>query len=610
MDDARKGFTDLSLPGIKGRPRMLLWVLLLTMTVLLILFPADLKYDLSIHTIPFLYIFHSFSLFAVIYYIWLAFLLALLFTSGGGCRIDCEKAALVGIFAVIFASYSTMVSHGFTGDAFTPAGDIKNLITQGHFSTPPALKYHGFPGFSLLGTGACLISGLDITDYMSFFPFFQILLFALLLYVFFNRLLKNPFLASLGALLVIQLDIPVSTTVSGFHAGAFAPFCLFPAALLLFTHDKVTAVRRWSRLEPAEWLIIIILITLYLSHFVTSVEAFLIILSIYILQKISGRQILSTALVLLLLLFPIIWNLVENMGIIRYFADMVPGAAANLMSGNIISEWLLPMETTSYIGARSYLWTTPPLYLGPLLLVVIGGILGLARLLKVKNLEKGELIALGGLAGTVLLALILLFLGGLQESYGRTLIYIALFTIPIILWRVYYLTTTRKYVIMLLVTVLFLLSLPAFLLNSKAIASSTYYPCEIASGEFLKSSYGNGSGLHVYGMEGSAYYLTYYLPNAYLDYAYPPQLRSRDIAYIWNVVNKYVTSIEEGNREEPAWATGDSIIMFSPKWDAPFRDYIGIDIKNSPEWHQLESRLSDNNLIYDNGFVRIYQRAK
>jgi hypothetical protein len=609
MDSTRPSLTDFSPPSVKGGPRLILWTLLLAMTAVLILFPANLKYEFSHQIIPFLYVFDSFSWFAALYYVWLAVLLVLLFTRGGGSGTDWEKASLVVIFTLIFAGYNTLLTRGLAGDAFTPAGDIKNLTEWGHFTLASAMKYHGFPGFSLLGTGVCLITGLDITDYMYFFPFFQILTFSLLLYLLFYRLLKTPYLASLGALLVIQLDFSVATMLAEFHAGAFTPFCLLPAALLLFTYGKVADNRRWSRLETTEWLCLVFLLALFISHFVTSVATVLIILGIYILQKKSGQHVVTATLTGLVLLIPVIWTLAENIAVIGYLADLFPQAVASLTSGNFISEWLLPMQTTSYVGGRSYPWMMPPLYLGPLLLVITGGILGLVMLFKTRSLDKGEVIALGGLAGIVILAIILLFLGSLQESYGRALIYIGLFTTPIILWRVYYLKTLRKYAISLLVIIVFSLSLPAFLLNSKAVAISNYYPREIASGEFLESVYDDGSGLHIYGIGGSVYYLTYYLPHAYLDVVYPPDIRSNDAEYIWGKMNDYVSGIGVEKPELPVWVKGPSIVMFSPQWETPFRDYIGVDVKGGPEWRQLETRLAENDIIYTNSFVRIYHRS-
>ena len=607
MENVRPVSHDFSPPGIKGKPRTILWIFLLAITSALILFPAALKYEFSIHSIPFLYIFDNFSLFAVGFYVWLALLLVLLFTRGSEGSIDLEKAALVGIFALVFSGYSIFLMHGFIGDAFTPAGDVKNLTAQGHFITAASLKYHGFPGLSLLGTGVCMITGLDITDYMPIFGVFQILLFSILLYLFFNRLLNNPYIASLGALLVVQLDIQVSTSLSGFHAGAFAAFCLLPAAMLFLTYSGTNDKRPWFRLELRELLILAFLVALFVTHFITSVAAFLIILSIYVLQRISKRRILSTTLALVILLVPLIWNLAANMVTVRYLASLVTPAMADIFSGKFISDWLLPMETTSYTGGRSPLWAALPLYLGPLL-VVIGGIFGLVKLFKLKSLGKSEVIALGGLIGIVVLAVILLLLGSLQESYGRAFLYVTLFTTPIILWRIYYLRNMRKYVMSLLVIILFSLSLPAFLLNSKAIAGSTYYPREIASGEFLETTYGDGSGLHIYGMEGSGYYLTYYLPHAYLDLIYPPNYRSKNAGDIWRKMNAYVTGIEEEDRsEEPVWVTGDSVIMFSPKWETPFRDYLGVDVKGSPEWQQLQSRLEKYDTIYSNSFVQVYR---
>jgi hypothetical protein len=492
MVAAKLDSTDFRPPGITGRLRVALWVLLLAMTAALILYPANLKYEYSIHAIPFAYIFENLSLFAAVYYIWVLLILVLLFTRGGEGRADWEKAALVGIFAVVFTGYSTFMSRGFVGDAFTPAGDIKNMIGLGQYAQAPALKYNGFPGFSLLGTGVCLVTGLEITDYMTFFPFFQILLFSMLLYLFFNKLLKNSYFASLGALLVIQADLSVATSLSQFHAGVFAPFCLLPVVLLLFISGRGTDSRRVFRLETNEVLILIVLAALAISHFITSVAAFLIILGIYFMQKLSGKRVLSTQLVVLLIIVPVIWNLAENLSILRYFAAMVPKFIEALSSGQIISEWLLPLQTNSYIGSRAPLWTIPSLILGPLLFIIIGSILGLARLVMNRRPEKEEVICLGGFAGIVILALILLLLGGLQESYGRTLIYIALFTVPIILWYVLRLKPLRNHIFSLLVVVLLVLSLPSFLLGNKAIAAMTYYPREIAGGEFLESGFGRG----------------------------------------------------------------------------------------------------------------------
>jgi hypothetical protein len=606
MESVRPVSQDFSPFSVKGRARVYIWIFLLAITVALILLPANLKYEYSIHAIPFLYIFDSLSLFAVMYYIWLAVLLVLLFTRGSEGAVDWEKAALVGIFALIFSGYSTLMTHGYIGDSFTPAGDIKNLAVQG-FNLASQLKYHGFPGFSLLGTGVCLVTGMEITDYMPFFPLFQILLFSILLYLFFNKLLRNPYLASLGALLVVQLDISVSANLAGFHGGAFAPFCLLPAVLLLFTRSDNADNRRWSRFELRELLILVLLLALFVSHFVTSVAAVLTILSIYVLQRINKRRVLSVTLLVVALLVPVIWNLVENMAIVRYLADTVNQAMADLASGQFISESLLPMQTSSYTGGRSPLWAVLPLYLGPLL-VIAGGVLGLARLFKIKNLETSEVIALGGLVGIGVLAIMLLLLGSLQESYGRAFTYIALFTTPFILWRVIYLKKIRNVFISLLAIILFSFSLPAFFLNSKAVAGSTYYPRETASGEFLEATYGDGSGLHIFGMEGSGYYLTYYLPHAFRDLVYPPDFRSKDAGEIWLKMNEYVTDIEEEDRtEEPVWVTGDSIIMFSPKWETPFRDYLGLDVKGSPKWQQLQSRLEKYDSIYSNGFVRIYR---
>jgi hypothetical protein len=134
----------------------------------------------------------------------------------------------------------------------------------------------------------------------------------------------------------------------------------------------------------------------------------------------------------------------------------------------------------------------------------------------------------------------------------------------------------------------------------------TYYPSEVAGGEFLEAGFGRGAGMHVYGVGGSAYYVNYYLPDAFMNYAYVPDLRSKSEKEIWRRVNEYVSGVENAGVENMDEQAVAGILMFSPKWDAPFRDYIGSDVKDSPAWRQLESRLAENDLIYANSFVRVY----
>ena len=597
--------TVFSPPVIPGKYRLVLWVLLLAITAALVLFPANLKYEYSLHALPFLYIFESPALFAALYYVWLALLLALLFTGGTGKHVDWEKAALLGIFALVYTGYSAFMSRALVGDAFAPASDIKTLIAQGQYNDAPSLKYNGFPGFALLGTGVCLVTGMEITDYMAFFPLFQVLLFSMLLYLFFSRLLKNPYFAALGVMLVVQADLSISTSLPQFHGGVFAPYILLSAAFLLIAAGEPEQGRRRFRLETNEALILAVLAALYISHFITSVVAFLTILGIFVIQKLSRRRILSAPLVAVLILVPLIWNLVENLSIIKYLAGLVPEAVSVFFSGDILNSWLLPMQTNTYIGERAVLWSIPPLILGPFLIIVIGSVLGLARLFKIRRVDNGEVVSLGGLSGIVLLAFVLLFLGGLQESYGRTLLYIAFFTVPMILWYIFRLGRFRAYVFSLLVAVLLVFSLPSFFLSNKAIAAMTYYPSEIASGDFLESTFGRGSAMHVYGVGAGAYYLVYYLPDARMNYAYVPDFRSREEGDIWQGVNGYVSTFGKAQPVDPA-RPRPSILMFSPKWDAPFRDYLGIDVKDSPRWHELASRLAEHDLIYSNSFVHIY----
>ena len=384
----------------------------------------------------------------------------------------------------------------------------------------------------------------------------------------------------------------VSITLSGFHAGPFAIFCLF-AALVIFS------ARQESRTWQYSLIFIILLSALSVSHFVTSTSFFMVILGIYIVQQFGKTRPLTLFLVMLCLIIPLTWELYQTIETFNYFVLLIPKVVEDLSAGGVIAGWLFPLQTTSYIGARAPIWASVCWYLGLLLTVILGGGLGLRKLARVRRLDSSEVKEIGGLVGMGILGLMLLLMGGIQDAFGRTLMYISFFTVPILLrWVANLKVVVRKYSLLILVMLLFSLSFPTFLANPKGICSATYYPYEIASGEFLESSYGDGEGLRTYGIGHSSYYLIYYIPKALGNEPHLPSFRSKDEDEIWRRVNAYVTTFE--NSRSPR---GASILAFSAKWDAPFRDYLGIDPKASRQWSQLKSRLSANNIIYNNGYV-------
>ncbi|MBI2914233.1 MAG: hypothetical protein HYY03_09990, partial [Chloroflexi bacterium] len=143
-----------------GRPRLVAWLVLLSLAAGLLLYPA--RTELAYTPIQSLDVVDSVPLFGALYYSWFAVLLALLLSKNGPRVSHVEKAALAGLFALVFWGFWVLAAPEGQSEepAFLAYG--RYLENTGHISLDAEnLSYFDFPGLGLLAYELPNLAGLS-----------------------------------------------------------------------------------------------------------------------------------------------------------------------------------------------------------------------------------------------------------------------------------------------------------------------------------------------------------------------------------------------------------------------------------------------------------------
>jgi hypothetical protein len=584
------------LPRIGGYFRLGLWLPLLAITILIFLYPTRMTFQPG--AIESIQIFQDLPLFGGLYYLFMALLFLLLFSRGKFGNGDGENIALLCFFAVVFAGFWASLTRGYSGEPFLTAADVKHNLERGYF-TVSLLSYGGWPGLSIVGTYLAQATGLKTFDIITVLMFFQILLFPVLGYILFRRSLKNPYFALLAVLLVIEGNMVISLHLTHIISRSFASILLFTTLLVVLGRHEFS--RRW----PENLISVALILAITITHFVTSVALFLVMLGLYFTQRLGKERLIAWPFLIVSAVVPIIWLLLYVPSVLQYLTGLVPHAVEIWTKGNILSKLGLLIGTSSYSAERTPLWATLCLYFWHLFTIVLGFILGLKCLFAIKNLNTTQKKEIGGLIGIGLLCLAIFFIAGLEEAYGFTLAYISVFAIPIILGFLVNLKDLfRKTSLAVIVTLLLVLALPTFLAYNAGISTTSYYPHDLASCEFLGRAIKEDEDLHLYGVGTSYHPVHYYVPNTFEFTAYYPSFRGEGEGGLWRMIDEEIITPFDSSKDK-RWI---SVLEVSPRWVLPFEKFFGIDPETRPQWAEVQARLSQENKIYDNGYVQLYQK--
>jgi hypothetical protein len=562
------------------------------LTLVILLFPVNLTFEF--HLVQSLYIFDNLVLFGALYYLWLGLLLLLLFFGKGG---DYEKLALVCVFALVFRGFWTVISSGAYPwqDGTVFAAHMSYLQRFGNFTMDnPILGYFNFPALPILGSTTSLISGLEIFDTATVLVLLQTLLLAALSYIFFKRTLKNALLASLAVLLLVQGNIMIAK-INQLWAGNFALIGLL-ALLILLT-------RRGGDRLVATGLMIIIFSGLVTMHFVTSAAFILILLSIYLVQRASGEEVVSASTPLLLLVMVTAWMVYVSVVVFHGLVGLLPTVVQEIRGGEAFDYFFVILEGKAGPGipfwataTRAFWWVT---------IFLFGTIIGLKSLTKIKQFTSAQKIITGGLVGIITVTTIAALAAIRGTEFYRFLLYGAFFIIPIQLAFLSNLGNQwRKGGLTLLITLFLLLSFPTFLAHNERVMTDKFYSFDLAANHFLESSYGQGEGLAVFGGGQGFYTIIYHLPKAHF-YREPEFVAIMDKAGVGQAeagvgqaMDELITRFEHSE---------NSVFIYSKRLMIPYLYFLGLSPVH-PNWKELEDRLLATDRIYNNGHVKIFSK--
>jgi hypothetical protein len=593
--------------------------LLLLLTAIILLFPVHLRYEY--HAIESVYVFgNNLPLFGILFYVWLGILLLLLFSKDKNS--EWQRLALVCIFALVyFGFWAINTPTGGHWDELWNMAHVKYLQETGHIaSLHPNISYFQFPPLCLVAFSIAEICGLGIFATRTLFILFSSVLFAALSYLLFAKLLKNSYLSSLAVLLIV---------VSWVMTPDFQPRTL--GALFLILILPLLAGREHSALGmgASKALVMIILLAAFTISYLPAPACFIFILvGIYLLQKVAKKGVMAWSTVALSVVMFLAWEIYFASGFFGGLVGFIPAFVEGFM--NPIEKFFPGYRdiVAPSFGGGVPIWAKSTKFLLLAVSIGFGAILGIWNLVRARRLSSIEVLETGGLLG-VIVFFIVCFLALPEIGEGtRALIYFPLFTIPIMLSFLSRFSTRgelslqnapleepggrfnsngyqrslasfgvwfRRYVFTLLIILFFVLSLPAFLLDRSTVCSAVVYPYEVSAGEFVESAYGS-EGLSVFSEAYTRSAYTYYVPEAHFQTAWPARSGEELFAGMNSLIDAF---------ENPGG--GNAIFVLSERFRQPPHQPAIVEPTDSG-WVEVINRLEENNKIYDNGHIEIYER--
>jgi len=639
-----------SLPELSPGVRRVLLGLSVPLTAAVVFFPIDLHYEY--HALESLYAFGNLlPVFVIIFYIWMAVLVLLLFSKGENGA--WQKPALLALFAIGMGGlWIVNTPYGGHPDELWQMGHIRYLLETGRIEFPhPVFNYFEFPAFHLLLASISRVTGLGIFEARLFYMFASSAIFAVLSYMLFVRLLKDARIASLGVL-VLFLGCPmICSAERTFWPGNLAQLLLVALLFLL----------AW-RQEKIHWVLFTILFVVFftgltMSYLPTAMFFIFVLLAIYLVQRINKSRLMPFALVMLILATFVIWQVSHADSTFRGAIEGLitpaatepapaavtetppvpatePAPAAVTETPPVPATEPAPATVTEaspttaaapkgkfsvflelgavYIGAGAPLWVS---FLNLFWLALIfgaGGILSIRNLFRIRKLDTMETIETGGIWAVVIFTPIAYLMSPVGEQTGRFFLYAPFFIVPMVLrclarpagdagperktreWSGW----LRKNSFTLLIILAFFLSLPSFLANATRVLSHPVYPEENAAGEFLRDEYADDQ-LYLYSTPFTITFYSYYVPEAHFKALWPGPDVTRGKEGFWEAMEPLMKDFEDSTAE-------NAVFVVSRRLPYSYGPTIIIE-PDDPKWIEFLARLEQNDKIYDNGFVQLYK---
>jgi hypothetical protein len=578
--------------------RFVFWILLVGLTLGIILFPVQITLKPSL--LESLNIFTDFNLFAGLFLGWLAIFIFLLFSRNKESKQNWEQLALVCIFALVFVGFWIVKTPYGVGDD-SPA----HYALIAHIQETGALPnstfgYSEFPGIFLFSNFLSQITMLDLFTMAQVVRIVSVILFAGLIFLFFNNSLGNGRL-SLIAILLLTVAAGTLSPGGSMVRTSFRPDLLggvfWLAFLVILTKDKDRPIKTSSDALIVVILLLATTIT-YLGH---SMLFFFVLVGMYLTDKIAGGKSINLTTVLLPLIVVLSWEVYWAVSNFYQVSQFIPMMAQQIFSGDIFSFMATGAASTISVASEIPFLVTATRYLRWIFLGA-GTTLTTIGVIFIRRLSSLDRRIVGGIVGTLFLALFTALLSPRGFQFQRYIFYSPVFLTPIIIKSLMKLGERwRKLSLTVLLIPIFVFSLPSFLaFYGESIATKAIPIQDVEAGEFLRSQYGSGGGLNVFSNNPYGYAMgRYYIPDA--NEKGPTEgTYIEDANVIFQDMDNLLAQFRNLNK--------DKIFIYNERQALWWYEVFQIE-PTDQRWENLKHELAGENgenIIFSNDYVHIY----
>jgi hypothetical protein len=576
-----------------GSGRML-WSALGILTALLLAYPMRLRLDPSViwstDVIP------NLLLFGVLFYLWAAVLVLLVRLSIASDDVVArwQHLLLVLVSALVFRG-SWLIHAPIQGQALFHVNDTKVWLEAGRLAFIHGVGYFDWPATSLVLITLAHVTGLGLFPGAAVVAVFIALTVGAMTYVLMTRMLPRRWFAALMSIFIIGGNLALTIY---YQAGPMGIVFAVGAFVLLF---RLLDVQR-----PADVVAFVLLTAAaVITHLHTSVNPLFFLGAIWIIDRVRSVPLPRPIPLLALFSFvaPAAWMIFWS----RSGGLLWVGRGLDSFLRDPLDIWSR-LTGALTIGKVNFGEAAPDWYSWTrifwlVLLYVLGGIVWLWRMGRVRQLSRLEARIGSGLLGLGLLTLV----SGLISPRGfgeilRTVTYVPFFSAPFLFFAIFRLPEYPRRLVLSIISVVFLiLALPTFLADNRFVNTGSNHPIEFSVGEWLSSSFDRGATVKVFGGQPVLAPVNYYLPEA--EYIGDRETESSGFSTEsrWRNIADLVASFERASS-----GFGTTVFVQSLKMPIESRIAFGISLDDS-HWGGLSQRLRDGHgLVYDNGPIQVF----
>jgi hypothetical protein len=570
--------------------RKTFWILLLGLTATILLYPVSISpnYPLPVQSI---YIFSNFALFLVLFYAWMLLLLTLLFSRRENMM---EKLAISLVFAIVFVEFWAFISPwGGTGDAIWQMAHVHYLSQEGNIplSGHPNFGYFDFPGLQLLALCLANVCDMQIFAIQTAFLLMNVAIFALLVFTNFLNILKSPFYASLGVILMIVGSTAGLGRINYFHPMVLAiTFLSFFSLMLSRIKDKL--IQSWRE----NLILVILFAAATIEYLFTPFLFFFIILGIYALYYFRREKAPVNSFTLVVpAIFIISWEIYQTVRSFNTIVSLWPKILEDLLGGRF---FIATSQTlTANVGLAYPWWGNATRLFWWSFIFGFGTFLILWKLLNFRKCEHSEGVQLGAFLGVLLTVLVGVMgtRGAIHGGIARYLWVAPFFLVPTLI-MFFSRIKVKKYAFTFIFASLLIFSLPTFLTNMDTFCAVHIYSRELQTGMFINSIYERGNGVNLYSYSPVLQFATFYAPESHIITG--PEAYGLEEEEMWSAFYGIMDRFHNPFRSP-------NLFVNSIKAKLQYWEYQKVS-PDDPKWAKLDESLLQNNKVYENGLIQLY----